>query len=380
MPQCEMSCSGHVWRTCTCSLPWQKSNSRAKQRWSRYPDYQYRPGHGIHRYAASYFKSALASCLSSIFVNLSSSTSPFPTPHFRLSIQRMASARPKSRKRRDTRPPSTSTRRPATAELDSDYAVPPPLLKNLQTLENESGPHTLETLPVEVVNQILSYLIHPRSRLPGLTESQSNFDYSSAEQRRIRDAEDPTTPPDADRPFSDVFAMAELRHPLHVLAATSKRCRELVESYSAHLVKTCNMFHLPFDHMEAHGPHSVYPDLRHIVYRRLWLQTTSRHCVFCGGNLCSYPHKPVMRVALMLTCEECFYAQVLVSMFVLEFCYTSRGSRQASFLRGTDRFARRSKRYRDFTMFSTLLFSPRTTSAAPQTTSGPSESTWRRWL
>ena len=190
-----------------------------------------------------------------------------------------------------------------------------------------SAPHcSLETLPVEVVNQILSYLVHPRSRLPGLTERQSNYDVSKTEQRKIKEEEDMTAPPDTHRHFTDVFSWVDIRHPLNVLAGTSKRCRELVESYSAHLVKTCNMFNLPFAHLEAHGPHSVYPDLSRIVYRRLWLQTAPRHCVFCGGNLSSYPHAPMMR--LILTCEECFYAQTLVGilLFTLGECVSIFGA------------------------------------------------------
>ena len=48
----------------------------------------------------------------------------------------------------------------------------------------------LESLPVEIVDQILSYLIYPRCRLPGLTEAQSRYDVSEQQKRSIKNQED----------------------------------------------------------------------------------------------------------------------------------------------------------------------------------------------
>jgi len=260
---------------------------------------------------------------------------------FRLLILRMAPAPPKSNKPSLARPPD----------------------RTLASTSTSTSHNSLETLPVEVIHHILSYLVHPRSRLPGLTECQSNFDFSRTEQRKIKGQEDQTAHPDSNRHFTDVFSWVELRHPFNVLASTSRRCRELVDNYCSHLVRACNMFNLPFAHLEAHGPNSVYPDLRHIVFRRLWLQTAPRHCVFCGGNLSSYPHSPTMR--LMLTCEDCFYAQTLVSTFVpASHCHAA-----------TDYHVRRSKRYKGYTISKTAPYSLPIWSAALLTTSGSFEST-----
>lgn len=169
------------------------------------------------------------------------------------------------------------------------------------------NPHSLlEQLPVEVVNNILSYLVHPRSRLPGLTELESALDAKS--QRQIKLNEDLQSPPDTDRFAADLFAWTSLRHPFNALAASSKRCYELVESYCAHLVKSCNRFNLPFAQAEEYGADSVYPSLSSIVYRRLWLQTAPRNCLFCGAFMSSYPHRGFR---LLLSCADCFYAQTL---------------------------------------------------------------------
>jgi len=225
----------------------------------------------------------------------------------------------------------TCRRRSTTAGLgpteEADAAAPPPLLSAVSNPQLEKAAHSLptcsaagrappkvcnglETLPVEVVNHILSYLVHPRSRLPGLTERQSQYDVSMIEKSNFKAGEDKTAPPDADRHFANIFAWAEICHPFNALAATSKRCQDLVESYSAHLVKSCNRFNLPFAHLERFGPDSVHPSLNQIVYRRLWLQTAPRYCVFCSASLSYYPHSPLMRP--ILTCESCFYAQTFV--------------------------------------------------------------------
>ncbi|KAL5440788.1 hypothetical protein PMIN06_009560 [Paraphaeosphaeria minitans] len=167
----------------------------------------------------------------------------------------------------------------------------------------------LEHLPPEVVNHILSYLVHPRSRLPGLTEKQSTLRDAKA-QKEIKLTEDLESPPDTDRFAADLFAWKDVRHPFNALAASSKRCRDFVESYCQHIVKRCNKFNLPFARVEENGnrPDSVYPSLGSIVYRRLWLQTASRSCLFCGVFMSQYPHRGFR---LMLSCADCFYAQTL---------------------------------------------------------------------
>jgi hypothetical protein len=164
----------------------------------------------------------------------------------------------------------------------------------------------LEQLPVEVFNHILSYLVQPRSRLPGLSEEQSTLD--PAVQRIIKLDEDLQAPPDTERFAADLFAWTSIRHPFNALAASSKRCCELLESYCAHLVKACNRFNLPFAQADDLGADFVYPSLSSIVYRRLWLQTAPRSCVFCGAFLSNYPH---VGFRLLLCCEGCFYSQTL---------------------------------------------------------------------
>ena len=170
----------------------------------------------------------------------------------------------------------------------------------------------METLPVEIINQILSHLVHPRSRLPGLTELQSAHDFPRQTKLEIKNREDLSTFPDADRWAADIFDFNALRHPLHVLALTSRRLHGLVESYCGHLVRACNMFGLPFAHYDAHGPACVYPDLSNIVYRRLWLQHAPRLCIYCNVALDAYPF-PVLK-SLIAACEDCFYRQTLVRL------------------------------------------------------------------
>jgi hypothetical protein len=182
-----------------------------------------------------------------------------------------------------------------------------------------------EKLPVEVVDQILSYLVHPRSRLPGLTERQSEHDFPKAEQRQIKDAEDLTTPPDTSRPYADVFSWARVCHPFNVLASTSKHCKWLVESYCRHLIKTCNIVNIPSELLEmpvsASSEVAVSIGSRNsqyklpqelIVYRRLWLQTAVRRCPFCAAVVSTFPHHMAPTAHLMV-CEDCCYAQTLVS-------------------------------------------------------------------
>ena len=179
----------------------------------------------------------------------------------------------------------------------------------------------LERLPVEVINHILSHLVHPRSRLPGLTEAQSAHDFPRQTKLEIKNREDLTTLPDSQRWAADIFDFHSLRHPFHVLALTSKRLNELVESYCGHLVRTCNMFNLPFAHYDKYGAACVYPDLSKIVYRRLWLQHAPRLCIYCRVGLDCYPFPVVKR--LIAACEDCFYRQTLVCGRHLASLYTT---------------------------------------------------------
>ena len=123
----------------------------------------------------------------------------------------------------------------------------------------------LETLPVEVFNQILSYLVHPRSRHPGLTEAESSCDFPSKARTDVKSLEDLTTPPDRNRWAVDLFKFTTHKHPFHPLSLTSRRCHGLVESFCYHLVRSCNMFNLPFAQLEEHGAQNVYPDMSGIV-------------------------------------------------------------------------------------------------------------------
>jgi hypothetical protein len=179
------------------------------------------------------------------------------------------------------------------------------------TSQRGSAPQSsFEKLPVEVVNHILSYLTHPRSRLPGLTEAQSAWDFSPLARSVVKKEEDLTTPADGDRWAADLFKNHTNPHPFHTLSLTSKRCNELVESYCGHLVRTCNMFNLPFAQFDKYGPKSVWPDLSGIVYRRLWLQHAPRKCIYCSAVMENYPFSVLKR--LLTNCKACFYRQTLV--------------------------------------------------------------------
>lgn len=181
---------------------------------------------------------------------------------------------------------------------------------------SDKGPTSVlsnfETLPVEIVDQILSYLIHPRCRLPGLTEAQSAHSVPEKLKRSIKDQEDLNQPPDGDRWAADIFSLHLSSHPFNALARTSKRCHEQVEDYCSHLVRACNgtMFNLPFAQLDKYGFQCVYPDMSGIVYRRLWLQHAPRRCVYCSAVLDCYPFSQVNR--LISACKGCFYRQALV--------------------------------------------------------------------
>jgi hypothetical protein len=179
---------------------------------------------------------------------------------------------------------------------------------------SQGGPalrNSIDTLPVEVVNQIFSYLIHPRSRLPGLTEAQSHHTVSGPTRIAIRCNEEFTTPANTDPWAANLFTISFTQHPFNALALASRRCHKLVESYSGHLVRICNPFNLPFALFDQHGSSSVWPDLSGIVYRRLWLQHAPRKCVYCDAVIDQYPF-PVLK-RLVTACGRCFYLLTLVS-------------------------------------------------------------------
>jgi hypothetical protein len=173
-----------------------------------------------------------------------------------------------------------------------------------------------EKLPAEIVDQILSYLVHPRSRLPGLTEAQSAHTLSNELRRSIKDQEDLTQPPDSHRWAADIFSLHLLSHPFNALSMTSRQCRQLVEGFCSHLVRQCNgsMFNLPFTQLDKYGSKCVYPDMSGIVYRRLWLQHAPRKCIFCYAVLDCYPFPIVKR--LITGCVDCFYKQTLVRTLI----------------------------------------------------------------
>jgi len=179
----------------------------------------------------------------------------------------------------------------------------------------------LDKLPAEIFDAILAHLTHPRSRLPGLTEEQSRHDFPHQERRRIKAQEDLATPPDTQRDFANLFSNLG-SHPFNALAATSKDSRDKVESYCKHLVKINNKFNLPFAAIEQDGPDGVYPNLSGIVYRRLWLQTADRFCVFCSLLLGSYSHLG-HQCGVLAMCEECFYNQSIVRLVDLKWLSSS---------------------------------------------------------
>ncbi|PZD28767.1 hypothetical protein A1F96_05655 [Pyrenophora tritici-repentis] len=106
-----------------------------------------------------------------------------------------------------------------------------------------------EKLPVEIIDQILSYLVHPRCRLPGLSEAQSSHDIPEKTKRSIKDQEDLTRPPDRDRWATDIFSLHVVPHPFNALARTSKRCHEHVENYCSHLTidEVSRQYHVSSD-------------------------------------------------------------------------------------------------------------------------------------
>lgn len=174
-----------------------------------------------------------------------------------------------------------------------------------------------EALPSEVVDQILSYLVCPRGHLPGFTEAQSVHDFPAHSRSAIKAAEDLSMTVDPPHWATNLFALHLTPHPFNALAASSRFCRTIVESYCAHLVRACNKsaFNLPFAHFDRYGARCVYPDLSDIVYRRLWLQHAPRRCIYCCVVLEWYPFRTVKRI--LTTCANCFYRLTLVRLPLL---------------------------------------------------------------
>jgi hypothetical protein len=224
---------------------------------------------------------------------------------------------------------------------------------------------SFDTLPVEVVNHVLSYLTHPRSRLPGLTEAQSSRDFCSLARSTIKKSEDLTAAADSDRWAANLFNNHQNQHPFHSLSLTSKRCNALVESYCGHLVRACNTFNLPFAHLDKYGPKSVWPDMSRIVYRRLWLQHAPRKCIYCYAVMDCYPF-PVLK-RLLTNCQACFYRQTLVcaDLFHARIHLTHHTSP--------------SMRLNASTTFRQILFFAPPPSEAHTTLSGSYELTWKHW-
>ncbi|KAF2832846.1 hypothetical protein CC86DRAFT_461333 [Ophiobolus disseminans] len=204
--------------------------------------------------------------------------------------------------------------------------------------------NSLDTIPVEIVSHILSYLVHPRSHLPGLTEAQSDHDISKKVKMAIKSKENLTKPSASDSWAADLFTISFTKHPFNALSLTSRRCRELVESYCSHRVRACNPFNLPFARFDKHGSKCVWPDLSGIVYRRLWLQHAPRKCVYCEAVIDQYPF-PILK-RLITGCEDCFY-RLTLSLEEIELQYhiskttivnspTIRGNRDTVWFLRTD--------------------------------------------
>jgi hypothetical protein len=186
-----------------------------------------------------------------------------------------------------------------------------------------------ETLPIEITNSILYCLLYPRSRLPGRTEWESDCNCPMPVRKAARRgyySSNHTALPDTGRFAEDLFAWdphgrrlsRDLYpfnncHPFNTLALTSRRMKEVVEEFCKHLVKINNRFNIPFALLEEDGPSSMYPALTSIVWRRLLLQYAPRCCVFCGIMISYYPMQKA-KWEPILTCLDCYYAQVYVSV------------------------------------------------------------------
>ncbi|KAF2274573.1 uncharacterized protein EI97DRAFT_102739 [Westerdykella ornata] len=204
-----------------------------------------------------------------------------------------------------------------------------------------AGLSSIEQLPTEIAFIILSFLTHPRSRLPGLSERQSDHDYPMEKKTEARKAYymSRLAPPDTDRFAVNLFQWRDHQHPFNVLAMTSRRMREHVERFCAHLVKIHGKANSPVTHAEHCKPATESPDPSGIVYRKLWLQYAPRLCVYCNVLLSEYPHRSVMRP--ISACRDCFYAQVYSINEVAEQFHLSGTDLSANGVRGFPPFVLR---------------------------------------
>ncbi|KAF2002814.1 hypothetical protein P154DRAFT_123595 [Amniculicola lignicola CBS 123094] len=196
----------------------------------------------------------------------------------------------------------------------------------------------LESLPPELVSRILSFLVHPRSRLPGRTERLSSYECPRSEKRAAQVAyhDDFTAPPDTDRWVADMFSIIKVQHPLNELALTSRRMRDHVERFCSHLVRSNNVFNLPFSLLDLNGPRSVYPDMSSIVYRRLWLQFAPRCCIYCSRTVSVYPRHN--HFGPLTGCGACFLAQVFEWREVKDFFHLTEQDMLQNGVSGTPNF------------------------------------------
>ncbi|KAL5113753.1 hypothetical protein ACEQ8H_008365 [Pleosporales sp. CAS-2024a] len=171
-----------------------------------------------------------------------------------------------------------------------------------------AAPSAFERLPTELGENILSYLVYPRSRLPGLTEAQSSVDFDAPTRSILKRSEDLTSPADHNRWAVDIFRAHTNPHPLQALSHASRRCQALVEAYCAHLLNVSSGDAPP---MQNPSPDqlSVQPRPPNLGYRHLWFKFAPRRCIYCSVVIERYPFKKTKW--LLASCGNCFFRQAL---------------------------------------------------------------------
>ena len=81
---------------------------------------------------------------------------------------------PKAGNKRPSDPPHRKEGQNSVSSSGKSMVDGQDIVKPCAAAPSLSSHSVLEELPVEVINNILSYLVHPRSRLPGLTENESS--------------------------------------------------------------------------------------------------------------------------------------------------------------------------------------------------------------